>query len=300
MPSSYQIERADAFAWLGTQSANSFEAVVSDPPFAVLEYLPSELAKRRAKKGGIWRLPQVFDGFERKPTPRFTVLSQSDLARLAQFHTRLAVLMERVLVPGAHVFLASQSLLSHIVASAFSGAGFEVRGQIVRVVKTLRGGDRPKGAHLQFANVSVAPRACYEPWLIFRKPFFGTIEANLRKWGTGALRRPSRDVPFSDLIVAPPPSQRERAIAPHPSLKPQGLMRRLTYSALPLGKGRILDPFMGSGSTIAAATAQELLSVGVETDWRYFRMAEAAIPKLASLIESRNGSPAPVAAKKSA
>jgi hypothetical protein len=35
-------------------------------------------------------------------------------------------------------WLASQCLVSHLVAQAFCMAGFEARGQIVRVVKTLR------------------------------------------------------------------------------------------------------------------------------------------------------------------
>jgi site-specific DNA-methyltransferase (adenine-specific) len=58
-------------------------------------------------------------------------------------------------------------------------------------------------------------------------------------------------------------------------------MRRLVRASLPLGRGVILDPFMGAGSTIAAAKHLGLQSVGVENDYKYFRMARAAIPKLA-------------------
>lgn len=62
------------------------------------------------------------------------------------FHLGLAPEFFRVLVPGAHVMISSQCLVSHLVAQAFSMAGFEARGQIVRVVKTLRGGDRRSSA----------------------------------------------------------------------------------------------------------------------------------------------------------
>jgi site-specific DNA-methyltransferase (adenine-specific) len=37
-------------------------------------------------------------------------------------------------------------------------------------------------------------------------------------------------------------------------------------AALPLGEGRVLDPFMGAGSTIAAAEYIGYTSVGVELD----------------------------------
>ena len=106
---------------------------------------------------------------------------------------------------------------------------------------------------------------------------------NLKRFGTGALRRPSENVPFSDLLRVSPARPRERAIANHPSLKPQALMRRLVRASLPLSRGMILDPFMGAGSTIAAAKYLGLRSVGVEMDSKYFSMAKSAIPKLAVL-----------------
>lgn len=65
-------------------------------------------------------------------------------------------------------------------------------------------------------------------------------------------------------------------------------MRQLVRAALPLKKGVILDPFMGAGSTIAAAKHLGLRSVGVEIDYKYFRMAKSAIPKLAE-YEITNG-----------
>jgi DNA modification methylase len=279
----YSIYNADSFEWLSKQRANSFHAVVTDPPFAVIEYSAVELRKRRSGRGGIWRLPNAFDGAERQPMPRFTVLSDHDRMGVLAFHLKLAPEFYRILVPGAHVMIASHCLISHLVAHAFTMAGFESRGQIARVVKTLRGGDRPKFGHKHYREVSVIPRSCFEPWLLFRKPCDGTVMDNLKRFGTGALRRPSADVPFSDLIVAPPPRPKERYVANHPSLKPQSLMRQLVRAALPLGKGVILDPFMGSGSTIAAATSLGYRSLGVEIDAQYFRLARKAIPALAKL-----------------
>jgi site-specific DNA-methyltransferase (adenine-specific) len=52
---------------------------------------------------------------------------------------------------------------------------------------------------------------------------------------------------------------------------------------LPLGKGTVLDPFMGGGSTIAAATAVGYESIGIEADREFFEIAMKAIPQLAQL-----------------
>lgn len=279
----FTLHNADSLEWLRSQRANSFHAVVTDPPFGLVEYTAVELNKRRKGHGGIWRLPNAFDGAKRQPTPRFTVLSDHDRMGVFAFHLRLAPELFRVLVPGSHVILSSNCLVSHLVAQAFCMAGFEARGQIARVVTTLRGGDRPKFGHKQYRDVSVIPRSSFEPWLLFRKPCEGRVIENLKRFWTGALRRPSEDVPFSDLLKVSPARPRERALANHPSLKPQALMRQLVRASLPLGRGVVLDPFMGAGSTIAAAVYLGVRSVGVEKDSKYFRMAKSAIPKLAQL-----------------
>jgi len=187
------------------------------------------------------------------------------------------------LVPGGHLFVATNPLLSHLVYLPLMESNFEKRGEIIRLVQTLRGGDRPKNAHEEFSEVSVMPRSAWEPWGLFRKPCEGRVQDNLRKWKTGGLRRVSQEAPFSDVILSAPTRSEERSISPHPSLKPQSFMRQIVRAALPLGVGVVLDPFMGGGSTIAAAISVGYESIGVELDPTFFKMASKAIPRLADL-----------------
>jgi site-specific DNA-methyltransferase (adenine-specific) len=111
----------------------------------------------------------------------------------------------------------------------------------------------------------------------------GTVAKNLRTWGTGGFRRISDEKPFGDVIKAPPAPKAERAIAAHPSLKPQSFLRQVVRASLPLASGVVLDPFAGSGSTLAAAEAVGYQSVGVERDPEYVDVAKSAIPQLARL-----------------
>jgi site-specific DNA-methyltransferase (adenine-specific) len=279
----YAIHHCDAFEWLSDAAPNSVHAVVTDPPYGLVEYSDEQLTKRNNGRGGVWRIPPAFDGCQRAPLPRFTVLGHEERENLREFFARLAARLTDVLVPGAHVFIATNPLVSYLVYEPFIAAGFEKRGEIIRLVQTLRGGDRPKNAEKEFNLVSVMPRSGWEPWGLFRKPCEGTVRDNLRKWKTGGLRRISSSEPFKDVIVSSVARNGERAIAPHPSLKPQHFMRQLVRAALPLGEGVILDPFMGSGSTIAAATACGLRSIGLEVNREYFEMACRAIPPLARL-----------------
>ena len=287
-PASYQyglctLIRDDCFGWLQRREANSIHAVVTDPPYGLFEYSPEQQEKLRKGKGGVWRIPPAFDGVKRSPLPRFTILTPGDLEALEEFFCRWARLLSRVLVPGANVLVAANPLLSYVVSSALARAGLERRGEIVRLVMTMRGGDRPKAAHEEFSGVSVMPRSMWEPWLVFRKRIDGRVQDNLRKWKTGGFRRPSAGRPFGDVIQSSPTGRRERAVAPHPSLKPQAFLRQLVRAVLPLGEGVILDTFAGSGSTLAAANAVTCSSIGIEKDERYFAMARKAIPLLTQL-----------------
>lgn len=288
----YNIFNIDAFEWLEKAKENSIHAIVTDPPYGLIEYTPKELEKKKNGNGGVWRFPPSFDGCQRSPLPRFTVLTNKDCLSMVAFFRKLADLLMRILVPGGHVFIATNPIVSYMVYEPFIEAGFEKRGEIVRVVQTLRGGDRPKNAHMEFENVTVMPRSCWEPWGLFRKPCEGRVQDNLRKWGTGGLRRVSASEPFRDLIYSSTARGQERKIAPHPSLKPQHFMRQIVRASLPLGKGILLDPFMGSGSTIAASLSNGFKSVGLEVNQDFFEMAQNSIPELAALDvtgSNRNG-----------
>ncbi len=284
----YKLVEGDCLSWMAQRRPNTIHTIVTDPPYGLKEYTPTETAKLRRGKGGVWRMPPVLNGYARQPLPRFTVLGEREKSALKNFFVRWAINALRILVPGGHVFIATNPLLSHIVYIAMMEAGFEKRGEIIRLVQTLRGGDRPKNAHKQFEAVTVMPRSCWEPWGLFRKPCQGRVQDNLRKWKTGGLLRISDDQPFCDVIRSYPTRSVERNIAPHPSLKPQAFMRQIVRASLPVGEGIVLDPFMGGGSTIAAATAVGYQSIGIEIDPTFFAMATQAIPRLATFVTTRD------------
>jgi site-specific DNA-methyltransferase (adenine-specific) len=276
------IVHIDCFEWLPKIPENSVHAVVTDPPYGIKEFETQQLDKRKAGVGGVWRIPPSFDGHVRSPLPRFTALNVKEKAVIKQYFTDWSRLITRILRPGGHVFVASNSFLSQLVFSAIAEGGLEFRGEVIRLVRTLRGGDRPKNAEEEFSTVSSMARGCYEPWGIFRKPFPPKMKVSdcLKEFQTGGLRRNSDGTPFCDVIVSQRTPQNERKIANHPSLKPQSFLRQLVYASLPLGEGIILDPFMGSGSTIAAAEFLGLSAIGIERHAEYYEMSKKAIPVL--------------------
>ncbi len=283
-PRAAAVVHAEALQWMSKMPRDCVHAIVTDPPYGLVEYEDKDHAKLRAGRGGVWRIPPSFDGAQRAPVPRFTVLTPEDRKRLETFFGSLARRSMRVLAPGGHLIIASNPLLSSVVFAAIERAGFEKRGEVIRLTQTLRGGDRPKGAEKEFPDVTVMPKSAWEPWGLFRKPLSEkTVAANLRRWGTGGLRRISEDEPFRDVIKSAPTRKTERTLSPHPSLKPQAFMRQVVRAMLPLGQGLIYDPFTGGGSTLAAAHRLGVPSVGTELDAEYAASAVTAIPLLSAL-----------------
>jgi site-specific DNA-methyltransferase (adenine-specific) len=62
----------------------------------------------------------------------------------------------------------------------------------------------------------------------------------------------------------------------HPTAKPTSLMRWLCRLVVPPG-GVVLDPFMGSGSTLKAACLENMRCIGIEMDEEYFEIACARV-----------------------
>jgi DNA modification methylase/transcriptional regulator with XRE-family HTH domain len=182
----------------------------------------------------------------------------------------------------------------------------------------------------QWAGWGTALKPALEPVTVARKPFKGTVAANVLEHGTGAInvdgcrvgsedmsgqwdrtwndntgemgsrypqsgRVPGKKVPpgrwpanlihdnsdepcalLSDaarFFYTAKAAKAERQGCTHPTVKPLDLMAYLCRLVTP-PSGTVLDPFMGSGTTIKAALSEGFNAIGIERDPAYFAMAE--------------------------
>lgn len=142
-PMSATVYETDCIAWMKSCAPNKFEAIITDPPYGMREYTRIEVEKMRKGIGGVWRIPPKIGGHERKPLPRFTVLTEQDIGKLQDFLLGWGRLAHKILVPGGHLVIASNPLLIYAVTSSLTKAGFENRGIIVRTVRTLKAAFAP-------------------------------------------------------------------------------------------------------------------------------------------------------------
>lgn len=91
----------------------------------------------------------------------------------------------RVLKPGGHLLSFAGTRTYHRMAVNIEDAGFDVRDMIAWVY----GSGFPKSHNLsdEWAGWGTALKPALEPICVARKPFDGTVAANVLEWGTGAL-----------------------------------------------------------------------------------------------------------------
>lgn len=98
----------------------------------------------------------------------------------------------RVLKPGGHLLAFSGTRTYHRMVCAIEDAGFEIRGQ----VGWAFGSGFPKSHNGPWGGTALKP--AWEPIVVARKPLQGTVEANWREHGTGALNIDGCRVPTDD------------------------------------------------------------------------------------------------------
>lgn len=87
----------------------------------------------------------------------------------------------RVLKPGGHLLAFAGTRTQHRMACRIEDAGFEIRDMIAWVY----GSGFPKSHNGEWGGTALKP--ALEPITMARKPLVGTVEANWREHGTGAL-----------------------------------------------------------------------------------------------------------------
>ncbi|QQP88548.1 site-specific DNA-methyltransferase [Skermanella sp. TT6] len=102
----------------------------------------------------------------------------------------------RVLKPGGHLLSFSGTRTYHRLVVNVEDAGFDIRDQI----GWLYGSGFPKSHNLkdEWAGWGTALKPAWEPCVLARKPFGGTVAKNVATHGTGAINIDECRVPTED------------------------------------------------------------------------------------------------------
>ena len=93
------------------------------------------------------------------------------------------------------------------------------------------------------------------------------------KYNYGLMKELNGGKQMKDVIEGPLTPKREKKFGKHPTQKPEYVVERLLLAATDPGD-RVLDPFVGSGTTCAVAKRHNRISVGIDQEAEYLEIAQ--------------------------
>lgn len=155
---------ADALAVLAKLPDACVDAIVSDPPY------------------GIEAMGEAWDGAAIRQAVRHDKEVLSTGEALERWTHAWATEAQRVLKPGGHLIAFSAPRTVHRLVAGVETAGLEIRDQLL----WLHSQGIPKTQKLP-GGLGTALKPAYEPILLARAPFSGSVAKNLERFGTGTL-----------------------------------------------------------------------------------------------------------------
>lgn len=177
-----RILQGDCIEVMQTLPDNSVDAVVTDPPYGIRfmgkawDGADIERVHRISSPDETGRLRNGAAASAGKYD-----LSPTAMLAFQAFSEAWAREAIRILKPGGYLLSFASTRTYHRMVCGLEAAGFEIRDQIGWVF----GSGFPKSHNGPWGGTALKP--AWEPICMARKPLIGTVEANWREHGTGAL-----------------------------------------------------------------------------------------------------------------
>jgi site-specific DNA-methyltransferase (adenine-specific) len=277
--------QGDCFELFKTIPNNSIDFCLTDPPY-FLDGLGDDWdadiiqEKQGQKSSTIKSLPKGMK-FDKEQGPRFQ-----------EFMARVSTEVFRVLKPGGFFVSFSQARLYHRMTVAVEDSGFEIRdmlgwtyqGQakafsqdhIIKKQKHLT--EQQKTDLINELQGWKTPqlKPCIEPMCLAQKPTEGKFIDNWQKYGVGLVNvneQWENSFPGNIIYCNKPLKSEKGDYNNHVSVKPVKLCEHLIKLFTKPGY-TVLDPFLGSGTTMIAAERTSRNCVGFELSPKYFSIIQ--------------------------
>ena len=193
---------------------------------------------------------------------------EPDPAAREEFHNKWIAEAYRVLKPSGSVVISGTYHSIFQTATLLESSGFKILNDIVWF--------KPNGApNLSRRRLTASHETLI--WACKTTSTNHTFNYEALKYGHfpgDQIKRPGKQMRSVWWIPNTPRS--EKKLGGHPTQKPLELMRRVVLAFSNAGD-RVLDPFMGSGSTGAAAVELGRRFVGFEQEKEFFELAQKRI-----------------------
>ena len=304
---------ADALKLLSKIENNSIDIVLTDPPY-FLDKLDNN-----------WNHEKVSNKrnqYTIKSLPAGMRFDRDQGIRFYKWYFDIAKELYRVLKPGGFFFSFSSPRLYHRMASAIDDAGFEIRDAFLwlytqnqakamglnHLIKKMNADKKTKDKIKDRLDGWKTPqiKSCFEPITMAQKPADETYLNNMLKYEVGLFNTnvkignnmyPANVFTvdrINELIdktfLLPKPTKSEKgSYNDHKTVKPLAICEYLIKLAAFSKNAVVLDPFVGSGTTVLAAKMLGKNFIGIDSNAKYIKIAKRRLEEVKVKPESSNG-----------
>lgn len=292
------IYNVDFFNKVKDIESNSIDMVLTDPPYFIDslddKWNIDEINKRKSY-GVIKSLPKGMK-FDKNQSYKFQ-----------EFYTKVSIEILRILKPGGLFLSFSSQRLYHRICVSVEDSGFEIRDMLAWIYTQSQSkafsfnhfvekdntlSDDEKKYIIDKLNgwKSLQLKPAIEPICFANKPIEGKFVNNFLKYNVGLLnttinvgenRFPSNVLTTEEInlfmdksfLIGKPTKKEKGEFNDHPSVKPVELMEHLIKLFTKEG-ATILDPFMGSGTTLIACENLNRNGIGFEKNEEYYDISK--------------------------
>jgi site-specific DNA-methyltransferase (adenine-specific) len=295
-----KIYNDDCITFLNGIEDNSLDCIMTDPPYFIDKLddkWDSDKITKDKPNSHITHLPKGMK-FSRQQSKDFY-----------KFYLEVSQILYKKIKPGGFFLSFSSPRLYHPMAMAMDDAGFEIRDMINWIytqsmpkgmsvsnqISRLNMTDAEKdGLKETYKNMKTPQiRSCFEPICVAMKPIENTFLGNDIKYGVGLVNFgatvgdnhvPSNiittdninDTYDKNFLVKKPSKIEKGDYNNHVSVKPVELMNHL-LNIFTKENSLVIDPFMGSGTTMIACLESNRRCIGIEKNKSYYDIAKKRI-----------------------
>lgn len=288
MKMNHIYSKGDCFELIKNIPSDSVDFCLTDPPY-FLDSLDNDWSVEAISK----RLPKK--GHNISTLPKGMKFDRNQGIQFEKFMKKVSDEVFRVLKPGGFFISFSSARLYHRMTVAVEQSGFDIRDMIGwtyqgqakafsqdHIIQKQKNMTQEQKDQLiqQLAGWKTAQlKPCIEPMCLAQKPLDGKLIENWQKWGVGLMntnQKLDEQFPGNIIPVSKPTKQEKGNFNIHISVKPLKLLEHLIKLFTQSG-AIVLDPFLGSGSTLIACEHTQRNCIGYEINQEYFNVIEQRI-----------------------
>ncbi len=287
----------DTFEILDKIEDNTIDLVLTDPPYFL------------DKMDDTWDYKTVSNKKNQyviKSLPAGMKFNREQGKRFYEWFFEISKKLYRILKPGGFLFSFSSPRLYHRLASAVDDAGFLIRDCFIwlytqnqpkamslnHFIDKLDIDDDDKNKLKEKLDGWKTPqlKSCFEPIVMAQKKYTGTFLKNILNYNVGLFNTkikigqnmfPANVLAIDEIeeiidkyFLLPKPSKKEKAdYNTHKTVKPLAICEYIIQLATFSDDAIVLDPFVGSGTTLVAAKKLGKNFIGIDINNEYVDIA---------------------------